>query len=333
MKTLVEQLLAELNKADNIYIFSHVNTDGDALGSCGAFVLSLRQLGFEKSYVVLGERPTKTLEPLLPPKGMYMVADEVNIVGKEGDLAVCLDASTIERLKDDARKVALGCGRIVKIDHHIQGKDSAYADVEISDADWAATCEGLYDILKLMGVVIDKEIAMRLYWGILTDSGRFTFSNTTGDTLRIVAALVDILGTNLTWIAERNYDKNSEATLRLHGVAFRKMEVLAGGKLVAVLLNNRDFKSAGAELSDSHSVAAELLKVEGAVMSIFIRPTSMADDEIEFKASMRCSEGWDVSEICGYFGGGGHKCAAGATIEGDEETVYRMAVSCALEHI
>ncbi len=320
-----------LSGAENIYIFAHSNLDGDALGSLGAMVLALRKAGFANSFAVIGEKVTKSHEFLLPPSEMTIFVDETTDFGGSKDVALLVDCANMGRLNENSLRIAKKCGPKIKIDHHLRCEGSDFADVDLSCEQWSATCEGLFHIIKNFVCEVDYEIGIRLYSGIMTDSGRLTYSCTTGETLRTTAEIVDIIGTCNTWVTERYFEKKPETTFRLHAIAFEKMKVLADGKLVVCRMTTEDFKRAGAEISECSAIAAELLMVDGAVMSLFMRPFDMDENNNALRISMRSSEPYDVGTICGKFGGGGHKCASGATLSGDAEERLGEVIAEALK--
>lgn len=311
-----------LRSAAHIYIFAHASLDGDALGSLGALIIALRRAGYDNALGIVGEKVSKRLSFLLPPEDMFVYAEDADIAANEDDAAILVDCSNMNRLSESSKKIALSCGKTIKIDHHLECEGSDFADIDFTNHNWAATCEGLYEIIQDYFTPVDYEIGIRLYAGILTDSGRFTYSCTTGETLRTVAKIVDVIGTKNTWVSETTFDSKPETTLKLHAIAFNKMKAYANGKLIAVSLSVDDFRAAGAEINECQAIVAELLNVEGAVMSFFQRPFELKDDCKEFRISMRSKEPYDAGSICKIFGGGGHKCASGATQHGDEREIF-----------
>lgn len=324
---LIKKAEQLLRSAAHIYIFTHASLDGDALGSVGALILALRKAGYDNSLAIIGEYPPKRLAFLLPPKGTFAYANEINLAGTKEDLAILVDCANMGRLSEESKRIAEGCGKKIKIDHHLPCEGSDFADLDFTNSKWAATCEGLHKIIK----DIDYEIGIRLYTGILTDSGRFTYSCTTGETLRTVAEIVDVIGTCNTWVSETTFDKKPASTFKLHAIAFEKMKSFADGKFTACYLTVDDFRRAGAEINECQAIVAELLKVDGAVMSFFLRPNTLTDDCTEFRVSMRSSEPFDVGSICQKFGGGGHKCASGATQVGDGDEIFEKIIAEAVK--
>lgn len=319
-----------LKTAKKIYIFAHQSLDGDALGAQTALVLALRKAGFENAFACVGEHPDPKIGYMLPPSEMMFYADETNLCGTKDDVAIAVDCANMGRMTGESRRIAEGCGKIIKIDHHLECENSDFADVDMTDSTWAATCEGLYEIIKKYVCDIDYEIGIRLYSGILTDTGRLTYSSTTGNTLRAVAEIVDVIGSN-TWVSEQNFDNKPFTTLQLQAIAFGKTELYAGGKLAVCMLTKEDYKEANAEICESSAIVAEILKIDGVCMSIFMRPLDLTDGCNELRLSMRSREPHNVGEICKIFGGGGHKCASGATMYGDARENIEKVIAEAIK--
>jgi len=314
LKNLWNKAKDLFDKAEHIYIFTHSSMDGDALGSLASMTMVMRKLGYENATAVLGEMPTETISYLSMPTSMKITASP-EVCGTDKDVAILVDCANIGRLTLENQRIANACGKKIKIDHHLPCEASDFADVDMSDPSWAATCEGLCDIFKVIGISFDYELAIRLYAGILTDSGMFTYSCTTPKTLRNVADLVEVTGTNVRFVAERHFEKKEFTSFKLIGVAFDKMKLLHSGQMVTCIFDRDDYIKAGADISQSGEIVSELLKVKTAKVALFIRPSSMNEGETEYRISMRCEEPYDVGSICQLFGGGGHKCASGATIK------------------
>ena len=324
-----ERVTDILAAAENVCVFTHTSPDGDAIGSATALAIALRRTGTD-ARVFLNGQPSYEIRYLLGDEAAGLVStDGVNSL-KIGKNTVCVTVDTANRSRlDRCFAETLGDFRtVVKIDHHLPTEGGDYADFEFTDPAWAATCEGLFpligNLLARKNLTVDYAIAIRLYSGILTDTGRFTYTNTTGNTLRTVASLVDITGSEIDWVAKVNYEYKAESTFRLIGISFEKMKMHLGGRLVSLALRDEYFAQADATLDDAGFIVSELMKVIGAEMALLVKPAEIVPGfepaegvKRDFKISLRCKPGYDVAEVGARFGGGGHTCSAGATISAE----------------
>ena len=318
-----------LTAAGSVCIFTHTSPDGDAIGSATALAIALHRTGVD-ARVFLDGLPSYEIRYLLGDEAAGLVFTDGTKSLKIGKNTVCVTVDTANRNRlDRCFLETLGdFPAVVKIDHHLPTEGGDYADFELTDPEWAATCEGLFPLISRLfdrkGLKIDYAIAIRLYSGILTDTGRFTYTNTTGNTLRTVAALVDITGSEIDWVAKVNYEYKAESTFRLIGSSFEKMEMHLGGRLVSLVLKDEYFGQARATLDDAGFIVSELMKVIGTDMALLVKPAEIVPGfeprsgvKRDFKISLRCRPGFDVAAVGGKFGGGGHTCSAGATISAE----------------
>lgn len=331
---------AEIDKimnAGNIYIFTHANPDGDAVASSSALCLALTKCG-KNAKVILGEKTPPMYDHLLIDDINYVI-DAFNYEVNEKTVAISVDASNLERLGEKLSSVFSKMPHRITIDHHLGEKDGSFTDADFTNSKWSATCEGLYCLIERLlsknSLEMDYEIAVRLYTGILTDTGKFVYSCTTGDTMRIVGNLLDITGSDLTWISKIHYDYKTESCQKLVARSVARMESFLDGQIVFSYVNDEDFLDTKAEIADSSSISSALINTIDAKIAIFMRPTEIlidADDSTErsWKLSLRSIPEENVSVICGKFGGGGHKNASGATVFGTFEKVKKMIVDEAM---
>lgn len=351
MKVNWSDCLSAVRQAKSIALFAHRNADGDALGSVYALAVALSRGGkdvcvfteeiFDEKLHFLMSETVRTVLLVKDGAGKLLDKNAADSEIPQSALGIALDCADADRMAPLCRAVFDTCGYKIKIDHHLPGEHADFADINIADPAWAATAEGLYEFLLLYCdgkavPFIDREIAIRLYTGILTDTGRFVYSSTTGNTLRTVAALVDITGSDLTWIARSLFDMKTPCAARLLAAAYEKAELLLGGKVVFLWLTPADFEKAGAALSDADAIVSTLLNLEGAEVSVFAKPQTIsaapgtlaetAETEL-YKISARSTEQHNVAAFCAKFGGGGHKCAAGCNFTGNAELLKQAVIS------
>ena len=281
---------------DRFTILTHRKPDGDTVGSAAALCLGLRQLG--KTAHVL-ENPEITEKYLYLHEGLAKAAYE------EGDTLVSVDVAAVSLLPEAAlplvEKIAL------RIDHH--GAAEHFTPLELVDATAGATGDILYDVLLEMGATLDKPMAEALYTAVSTDTGCFRYPNANGHSFRVAAACHDA-GGDLATINQEIFDTNSLARLRLQGWIVENIRFLQGGKLAVCALPRAVEARLGLTEDDLENVSGFPRSIEGVKMAATLRET----EDGKVKVSVRAIPGYDAARVCAHFGGGGHKGAAGATI-------------------
>lgn len=343
MRTMWNDCLTLIEKAKRVAVFSHRNTDGDALGSAYALAASLARGGKavcvftgeeypdNLQFLVYEDDGVKTVRLCEPTEKNCTDSPLCDTVPSPDafDLAVAVDCATAERIAPRCREVFMNCPAKIRIDHHLPCEGSDFADVNIADSSWAAASEGLWDFLKIYcdGVRCKKpdyEIAVRLYTGILTDTGKFVYTSTTGNTFRTVGELVDITGSDLNHIARSLFDIKKPRVTKLISKVYSEVELLFGGRVAYVYLSLEDFEAAEALQSDANAIPPALMNIEDVEIAVFAR--QYADGSDGRKVSMRCVSGYNVAEICNVFGGGGHACASGCSLHGTPESVREKII-------
>lgn len=303
-----------LKKANNLLIISHASPDGDTLGSAYALKLGLEQLG-KKVQVICPDA--------IPHKFDYFMFDDGCDFAPETVVAV--DVADIKLLGDVYAQFE---GRIdLNIDHHIS--NTRYAKKLYLDPDAAACAECVYEILENLGVKLDKNIANALYTGISTDTGCFKYSNVTVRTHEIAAKLYKI-GIDAANINRIMFDTKSKSQLEMEKMVLDTAEFHFDGKCMLLTVTSEMQEKTGCTKNELETVAVISRSVEGVLAGVSIKQV----EKTKFKVSLRTYEPLDASKICKNFGGGGHKAAAGCTIEGSLEDVKKQllaVISKALE--
>jgi phosphoesterase RecJ-like protein len=284
-----------------------VNPEGDAVGSLLGLTLALESLG--KQAIPLCRDPVPQILRFLPGSGRISSSPPKG----EFDIAIALDCDGLARLGDLADLFA-SAPILVDIDHHSGG--NAFGDIRWVDAEASSVGEMVYLLLRKIGAPLSADIATCLYTAVLTDTGRFCYSNTTTPALRTAADLVEA-GAEPAVIAAQVYERKSASALRLQGTALGRLQQHDGGKIVTSFLAEEDFARTGSSREDTEGIVDQLRASEGAVVSVmFIQNSPGA-----WRVSMRSRELVDVAQVALNFGGGGHARAAGYTAEGSFEQV------------
>jgi phosphoesterase RecJ-like protein len=317
----MDAVLAALRGHERFAVTSHENPDGDALGSLLAAHLALRALGKDSCMVLLGQAP-------LPGEYRFLeLASRGLLRARPEDLAervlVAVDCANDSRVVDPT--LLTEAALVVNVDHHHD--NSLFGDVNLVVPQASSTGELLADVLEALGVGLDAPIAEALYVALVTDTGRFQYTNTTPKALRLAADLVEA-GADVHKVFQGVYETVQFAKLKLLARALDRAQVFDGGRIVVSFLLRTDFAEVGAAEPYSEGIIDYLRAVEGAELAALIREPPREGSPAR-KVSLRASvDELDVSEIARAFGGGGHRQAAGfATELTIEEITARLVAS------
>lgn len=306
---------AALDEAGELVLACHVGPDGDALGSMLALSIAARNAGkgvqasFGSPFVVPANLSFLPSDLLLPP----------GEVVEEPELIVVLDVGAQDRLGELANHAAKA-GTVIVLDHHVTNE--GFGDIAIVDAGAAATGEIVYRLLNEMDWEVTPEIATCLLTALVTDTGRFQYSNTTPETHRIAGALIEA-GAEPTVIGRHVYEEAPFGYLKAAGAALSRAQLDIGRRVVSTVIGQEDLDEAGIDWGDiDHLLDTLRLPVEA---DVAILAKSYADGKV--KVSLRSRGGTDVGSLAASFGGGGHRLAAGFTAEGDADEVIGSVVS------
>lgn len=307
----LDNIKEEIGKANSIVLLTHENPDGDAMGSSLAMYAALKELN--KNVDVIIPEYSKTYE-FLPG------IEEIKQEGKEEqyDLAIALDCADIKRLNGFAKYFENAKVKI-SIDHH--GMNTMFGDYNYVDPAAPACCQILVVILEYLKIDITKEIGTCLLTGIITDTGGFKYPGVTAETFEFAAWLLTS-GVNVSNIYKKVLQVKTKASFELSKLATNRLEFLEDGKISFTYITKADEESVGAKTGDHEGLVEIGRDIEGVEVSIFIR-----EAEKGFKVSLRSNEYVNVSDVCLMFGGGGHRRAAGCSMQGTLEQVKNKLVN------
>ena len=301
--------LAALREARSVVLACHINPDGDTLGSMIALALGLEHLG--KTCTLLSSDGVPAIYTFLPEtERIVRRAEEGAATPPAWDLAIVLDAGDITRVGAAVAETVLSAApRLMDIDHHVTA--GQFGDIRLLDAEAAATGEIIYDLLIALGVPITLPIAECLLCALLTDTGSFRFPNVTPRTLEIAAELVRI-GASPNRVAEQVFENKPFATQKLLGRALDALQRTPDGRVVWAHVTQADFLEFGAGDEETEGIVNAIRSGQGAEVALFLR--EMATGKL--RVSLRSRDPVDVSLVAKTFGGGGHRLAAGGTLDG-----------------
>src|SRR6266536_2358175 len=306
-KADLEAVVEALRSHDRFLVTTHENPDGDALGSLLAATLALRQLGKDVRMYLAGHAP-------LPGEYAFMPLEELSreVPPDAGErVLLAVDCANESRLGPDPEILHLAPFTIDVDQHH---DNTRFGDVNLIVPDASSTGEVLRDVFGELDVRLTPEIAEALYIALVTDTGRFQYTNTTPKALRLAAELVEA-GADLHRIFQGVYERVEFAKLKLLARALERAEVYDGGRLVISYLRRDDFLEVGAVEPYSEGIIDYLRAVDGADMAALIRePPTRGGPKNRVSLRSRSDE-LDVSSIARKSQGGGHRQAAGFSSE------------------
>lgn len=310
----VTQLNDIIKSSKNILITSHINPDGDTLGSmCGLY--SLIEINFKKRCDMLAVSKIPKMYEFLPNIKLVKHIDDID-KSREYDLVINVDIASIERICDG--KILFDKAKTtVNIDHH--KTNICYGDINFVEGDASSTAEIVYAIAKESNWKIDYNSAICLFTGILTDTGSFKFDNTTSRSLRYAAEMID-MGLSTSEMYKRCFETQSKNMVLFQSYCVSKAVFLDDDKIAYTTVYKKDMEKFQGEEDFTEGLTEKLR----AIMSTQVAFVAKEMNNGWCKISMR-SKSIDVAEICGVFGGGGHKFAAGCTMKyGMEESIKKI---------
>lgn len=302
------QLNDIIKSSKNILLISHINPDGDTLGSVCAMYQVIRE-NFHKECEMLSVSKVPKIYEFLPNVSKIKMLEEIDL-SREFDLVINIDVAAIDRIGD--AKILFDRAKFrVNLDHHKTNR--GYADLNIINPLASSTGELLEDVFNKLGWKISFETAVCLYTAILTDTGSFRFDNTTADSLKAAASMVKI-GVHPADIYKKVYESSSKNHVLFQAYCVSKAEFCENDKVVYTTVYKKDIEKFNAPEDCTEGLTEKLRAIVTTEVAFVVRQISSSMS----KVSMR-SKNVDVAEICGVFGGGGHKLAAGCVIKGTVE--------------
>lgn len=296
----VQEAAARLRQMNNVLLLTHVRPDGDTIGSAAALCQALRDMG-KTAYLLYNPEITDTYAPYAEP---YWASE-----GFVPEHIVSADIAALNLLPDNAAAYA---SRVeLTIDHH--GSQEFFAAETCLDADAAACGEIIYRVIREL-TVVTPAIALLLYVAISTDTGCFVYANTTADTHRIAAELLET-GIDIGPVNKVLFRTKSKTRLAMEARMVADMELYDGDRVVVMsipLSLRQELHATDADIEELSSLAA---LVEGTDCGITLRELKPG----RVKLSLRTGPRVDACAVCQRLGGGGHTAAAGATVDGTLE--------------
>ena len=295
-----------LASASSAIVCGHIDPDGDSIGTVLGLTLVLRRLGVEA-------RPALAETTDLPETYAFLAGFHALRPAAElppATLFIAVDTPNLARL-GPAEEAARAASSLVVIDHH---PDNAFfGGVNLVDPAAAAAGQMVWRLLPLMDTDPDQDIAQCLYVAMLTDTGRFQYSNANAGVLRDAAAMVDH-GLDIHAISERVYESQSLGHMAIVGCVKERVALANGGRVAYSWVTDGDFADTGAAPESTENLV-DAIRVLGGVDAVFL----VKETDTTCKVSLRGKGGADVGGVARRLGGGGHPAAAGFTFAGSRQ--------------
>jgi len=321
LKSDLQAIAGVLQRSRKVIVSGHIMPDGDCVGSVAALGLALARLGKEATMAL--PDPVPELFRFLPGTADFLTGETA--LGGDYDTFMVLDCSVPERL-GVLRPFLERRLTVCNIDHHVSSH--SFAHYNYIDPRAAATAEIVQDLCTLLGVEITPEIAACLYTGIVTDTGSFQYENTTPETHRRAAALIEH-GAPVHEINIQLYEQKPLAHLRLLGVVLPTLGLTPCGRVAWMSVTRRLLDSLRAGDEHVNGLINYARSVRGVEVALLFREITPG----RYKISFRSKEVVDVNRLAARFGGGGHVRAAGCVLEGELSSLQTQVVAAALEEI
>jgi len=297
----LSQVLQEIEKRNSFVVTSHARPDGDAIGSTLALAQILQAMG-KQAHVVLADNVPVIYKPL-PHSGDIVQATVIHASNGRYDAAIILECDSIQRTRLEGLEQLF----LINIDHHVSSKN--FAHLNWIDPSASAVAEMVFRLGLAAKVKITPEMATCLYTAVLTDTGSFCYSPTNAHTFDLARCLVQY-GADPAHIAQNVYFANPISKMRLLGTALTGLQ--HEGAITWMSVTRHDMEQTGALDEDCEGLVNYALGIAGVEVAVFFR--ELANERI--RVSIRSKGSVNVADIAEKFGGGGHECAAGFSIQG-----------------
>jgi bifunctional oligoribonuclease and PAP phosphatase NrnA len=305
---MLQDVLHQIERRDRFVLTSHARPDGDAIGSALACCQVLRAMGKQADVVLHDGVPR--IYRALPFADQVLQADRV--VGNY-EAAIILECDSIHR----TRLEGLEDRYLISIDHHVSGRP--FAHVNWIDPHAVATGEMVFRLAREAGTPFSPEIATCLYTALMTDTGSFMFQGTNERTFALARELV-LAGADPSHCARSIYFAHSVAKMRLLGEALRNLNI--EGRIGWTWVTQEQMERCSAKEEDCEGLVNYVLSIGEIEAAAFFR--ELPDGR--FRVSLRSKGKLDVARVAEGFGGGGHECASGCSVDGPQPHAVRQVL-------
>jgi len=313
-----DEITKIVRENNNFLITSHINLDGDGIGSELALYFVLKKL--DKKPIILNQDRLPRIYNFLPDSDKVHYLDDNCIDPKSIDVGIVLDCTNIRRI-GKTYEIFKGIKTVINIDHHKSNEN--YGSLNYVDCSASSVGEIIYELIKSINIdLLDKKISTCLFTAIITDTGSFRYSNVNSKTFGIASHLTSN-GIKPYLIANNIYNKNTYAGLKLLGEALLTLEIDSSNYVSWVTITRKMLNDTNAKDEEIEGIVDIVTTLENVEISILFRESK--DNKI--KVSFRSKGNFNVNKFAGKFKGGGHPNAAGCFCSGKLEEIKEKILS------
>jgi phosphoesterase RecJ-like protein len=312
MPTPYHRAAVHLRHASSVVVCGHLKPDGDAIGSVLGLTLALRQAGIPAVPTLADDRPAPKTYEFLPGFALFMPVSDLEVP----DVFVALDTPGFGRL-GIAEELARRAETLIVIDHHPDNDE--FGTVNVLDSRAAASGQMVWRLIERLEIDPSPEIALCCYVALMTDTGRFQYDNTSPQAFRDAAAMLEA-GVDAAEASRQVYQERSAGSLAIESIVLSRLTIANNGRVAYSWVAEEDYEQSGSLPVESEHLPDAIRVIGGIEIAMLLRvhPT-------EVRGNLRAKTGFDVGAVAQLLGGGGHRAAAGFTVEGDlEETLARV---------
>ena len=298
---MIEKIRKLINQGKKFLITTHIDPDGDALGSAFSMCWALRSSG-KAADVYLKDTVPYRYTFLPEPRVTHALPSD------RYDAVFVLDCGSLFRVGEGYEKLK-EMGTLVNIDHH--NTNEAFGAVNLVDEYASSTAEILYRLYRSLEMPVTPEMAINIYTAIFTDTGSFRYDNTTSNAFLICEKMTRV-GVNPAYVSRMIHENHPKERLILLGLVFSTMETYNMDRIATVCVTKEMLAKTKAKKEYTDGFVEYIREIRGVEVAVLIREINKR----KYKISMRAKGNVDVAAVCRDFGGGGHKNAAGCVIDG-----------------
>jgi len=318
-----QKVIEAIKRFDSFIITSHINPEGDSLGSQLAMAELLRFMG--KEFVIFNNNEVPKHYRFLPRASM--VRDKLDAKTRKFNAAIVLDCPNLKRT-GKVKSLLDKTKYIINIDHHVSNGN--FGSLNWVEEGASSTGEMVYSLYKEANCKITKDAALVLYIAILTDTGSFNYANTSGITHEIAGELIGC-GVEPYEVSKKVYGNRSRRSIELLGRTLAGLKFAAGGKIAYITVRKVDFKNTKAKPIDCEDFVNFPRSIEGVWAALFFR------EDIEkknvFHVGFRAKKKVNVNKVASFFGGGGHRSASGCVVGGTFPEVKKKVLKRLIDEL
>lgn len=320
-KEIAKKIIRFIETNDNFLVSAHINSDGDAIASALSMHMLLNKLGKQSVVVFNDQKLDHRFKYLAGFEDILPYEKDVNLSAylAEGkiDNAIILDVPGYGRL-GEVVDILPDKDHIIKIDHH--PCEDVMGAIDWVDEDASSTTVMVHEVIEASGQTIDRDMADAIFTGIVYDTGRFSFSNTTARDLYVCSKMVDI-GVKPSDITNQIFFQNSFAALKIIGKGLYSLENYLDGAVNVIYLAYEDMQNNNQ--NEIEELANYSVAIRGGKVGLFIREVQKNFHKISFRSHSDV----DVNKVAKAFNGGGHTRAAGCRIDGEKDEIISKIIA------